>query len=317
MTWPVLFGVKNLSMKILREPLLQFFFIGMCIYGAYALYGTPDEGFEGNTIVVDASRIDVFKTAWQQRWNRPPTEQELNGLINQFIREDILYREAVAMGLDKDDPITRRRLAQKMEFLGKDIASLKEPEAGELESFFEENKDQYKTPDLITFSHVFLDPDARGDATLDDAAILLAELKAIGPPDATINDKGDRFMLQNYYPEKTELDIRKLFGSGFATTVMQLEAGQWHGPVLSGYGTHLVYVTALEVAPMPVFAEVQERVMQNWLADQQEKFNEAFFESLKSRYEIVIEAAPLLPDNSDRDDSDIAEENGSVAEPAT
>jgi peptidyl-prolyl cis-trans isomerase C len=127
-------------MNFLREPLVQFFFIGMCIYGAYALYGTPDEGLESNTIVVDASRIDAFKSAWQQRWNRPPTEQELNGLINQFVREDILYREAVAMGLDKDDPITRRRMAQKLEFLSKDIASLKEPQAGELVSYFEANR---------------------------------------------------------------------------------------------------------------------------------------------------------------------------------
>jgi peptidyl-prolyl cis-trans isomerase C len=304
-------------LKLLREPLLQFFFIGMCIYGAYALYGTPDEGLESNTIVVDAERIGVFKTAWQQRWNRPPTEQELNGLINQFIREDILYREAVAMGLGKDDPITRRRMAQKLEFLTKDIASLKEPEAGELEKYFEENKDQYKTPDLITFSHIFIDPDKRGDETLEDAAVLLAELQAIGPPDASVSSLGDRFMLQNYYPQKTELEIRKLFGSGFSASVMELEPGQWHGPVLSGYGTHLVYVNALEIAPPPMFEDVQASVMENWTTEQQEIFNEAFFKSLKSRYEIVIETAPLLPDNTDRNDSDVAEENSSVSVPAS
>ena len=304
-------------MKILREPLVQFFIIGMCIYGAYALYGTPDEGLTGNTIVVDASRIDAFKTAWEQRWNRPPTEQELNGLIDQFIREDILYREAIAMGLDKDDPITRRRMAQKLEFLSKDIASLKEPQAGELESFFEANREQYKTPDLITFTHVFIDPDKRGDATLDDAAVILSELQAAGAPDSSVSGLGDRFMLQNYYPQKSELEIRKLFGSGFTTSVMQLEIEKWHGPVLSGYGTHLVYVDALEIAPMPEFEDVQANVFENWQAQQQEEFNEAFFESLKSRYEIVIEAAPLLPDNTAPGDSDIAEENGSLSEPAT
>ena len=304
-------------MKFLQEPLVQFFVIGMCIYAAYGLYGTPDEGFADNTIVVDASRINAFKTAWQQRWNRPPTEQELNGLINQFIREDILYREAIAMGLDKDDPITRRRMAQKLEFLSKDIASLKQPVDGELESFFEENRELYKTPDLITFTHIFIDPDKRGDATLDDAALLLSELQAAGPPDSSVPGLGDRFMLQNYYPQKTELEIRKLFGSGFTTSIMQLEVEQWHGPVLSGYGTHLVYVNALEIAPLPKFEDVQANVMENWQAVQQEEFNEAYFESLKSRYQIVIENAPLLPDNTDRDDSDIADENGSDSEPAT
>ena len=303
--------------QLAREPLIHFVLIGAGIYGAYALYGIPDEDFADNTIVVDAGRIGAFISAWESRWNRPPTEQELNGLINQFIREDILYREAVVMGLDKDDPITRRRLAQKLEFLTKDIAGLKEPEEGELERYFEENKDKYQSPNLITFSHVFLDPDKRGDATLDDANALLTELQAIGPPDSTIKDKGDRFMLQNYYPQKTELDIRKSFGTGFATSVMQLEAGQWHGPVLSGYGTHLVYVDVLEIAPLPVFEEVQTKVMQNWLADQQEQFNKAFFESLKSRYEIVIEEVPLEPDKSSGSDSDIADETRTDTEPTS
>ena len=304
-------------MKFFREPLVQFFFIGICIYGAYALYGKPEEGFAENTIVVDANRIDLFVSAWEQRWNRPPTEQELNGLINQFIREDILYREAVAMGLDKDDPITRRRMAQKLEFLSKDIASFKEPSEGELELFFEDNKDQFQAPDLITFSHVFIDPDKRGNATLDDAALLLSELQAAGTSDVKVSGLGDRFMLQNYYPQKTELEIRKQFGSGFTTAVMQLEPGLWHGPVLSGYGTHLVYVNTLEKAPAPVFADVKDSVFENWQAQQQEEFNEEFFESLKSRYKIVIESVPLLPDNTAPGDPDIAEENGSASEPAT
>ncbi len=304
-------------MKFFREPLVQFSLIGICIYGAYALYGTPDEGFADNTIVVDTGRIGAFINAWELRWNRPPTEQELNGLINQFVREDILYREAIAIGLDKDDPITRRRMAQKLEFLSKDIASLKEPEEGELERYFEENKDQFQSPDLITFSHVFIDPDERGDATLDDAALLLAELQAAGPPNSSSLGMGDRFMLQNYYPQKSELEIRKLFGSGFATAVMQLEAGRWHGPVLSGYGTHLVYVDVLEKAPSPQFEEVREVVLENWQVEQQDKFNEAYFESLKSRYEIVIEAGPLESDNDLQDDTDIAEEIGSGTEPAS
>ncbi len=303
--------------QLAREPLFHFLLIGAGIYSVYALYGTSEEGIANNTIVVDSGRIDLFISAWEQRWNRPPTEQELNGLINQFIREDILYREAVGMGLDKDDPITRRRMAQKLEFLIRDIASLKEPVEGELESFFEDNKDKFQDPDLITFSHVFIDPDKRGDETLDDAALLLSELQAAGTSDVNVSGLGDRFMLQNYYPQKTELDIRKLFGSGFATSVMQLEAGKWHGPVLSGYGTHLVYVDALEKAPAPVFADVKDSVFENWQAQQQEEFNEEFFESLKSRYEIVIETAPLVPDNTAPGDSDIAEGNSSVAEPAT
>ena len=304
-------------MKVLREPLVQFFFIGLCIYGAYAFYGVPDEGLENNTIIVNSERIGAFISGWESRWKRPPTKQELNGLINQFVREDILYREAVAMGLGQNDPVTRRRLAKKLEFLSKDIASLKKPVEGELERYFEDNKEEYKTPDLITFTHVFIDPNKRSDATLNDATNLLAQLQFVGPPDESISSLGDRFMLQNYYSENTELDIRKQFGSGFASAVMQLEPEEWHGPVISGYGIHLVYVDALTIAPTPVFEEVQEDVMQNWLTDQQEQFNEAFFESLKSRYEIVIENVPSKTDNGLLENTDIAEEADPDKEPTS
>ncbi len=301
----------------LREPLVQFLLIGACIYGAYAVFGTPDEDFRDTTIHVDGNRIDAFISQWERRWNRPPTRQEIDGLIQTYVREDILYRQAVAMGLNKDDPITRRRMAQKLEFLTRDIAGLQEPEEGELEQYFEENRDQYKAPDLLTFSHVFLDPDVRGDATLDDAALLLAELQAAGPPDSTAPDLGDRFMLQNYYPQKSELNIRKLFGTGFSEAIMPLEAGQWHGPVLSGYGTHLVYVYALKKAPLPLLKDVRDMVLQNWQVDQQDTFNEQFFESLKSRYDIVIDELPADRLIDGRIDTTAKDKSGAEAEPAS
>jgi len=276
-------------LKLLKEPLLQFLLIGAGIYGAYALFGTGDDSAGDYVIVVDEARVEGFVTAWESRMGRGPTPQELDGMIDQHLKEEILYREAEAMGLGENDPITRRRLAQKLEFLTKDIARLKEPEAGELEAWFDERKADYQAPDLITFTHVFIDPDKRDDATLPDAEALLAELKAAGEPDETTGELGDRFMLQSYYPQKSELEIRKQLGGGFAEQVMQLEPGQWHGPVLSGYGVHLVYVYALQTAPEPVFADVRERVFEDWQAEQQEQFNAEYFASLRSRYEIVID----------------------------
>lgn len=284
-------------MKILREPLLHFLLIGVAIYGAYEFFGASveEEIADERRIVVDKTQVDGFISTWQARWARPPTEQELDGLIERFIRESIYYREAVAMGLDKDDPVTRRRMAQKLEFLTKDIAALKQPEAGELERFFEQNRDDYGEPDLISFTQVFIDPDKRGDATLDDASALLAQLQAIGPPDATTADKGDRFLSRNDFFEASELEVRKSLGSGFAESVMKLEPGRWHGPVLSGYGTHLVYVSATERAPDPVFEAVKETVLEDWQASQQGIIEEQFYEELKSRYEIVIEELPASP----------------------
>jgi len=280
--------LRNLA----KEPLIQFLLIGACIYGAYAWFGTPDEDVTDDTIIVDAARIDSFIGQWQRRWNRPPTRRELDGVINAFVREDILYRAALAMGLDQDDPITRRRMAQKLEFLTNDIALFKEPVPGELERYFEDNQARYRDPDLITFSQVFFDPDAREDATLDDAAEMLAQLQVVGEPDPATLTAGDRFMLQNYFSAASELEVRRQLGTGFTEAVMQLEPGQWHGPVLSGFGVHLVYVYQLAVAPAPEFEDVQQQVLENWQSEQQEDFNETFFESLKSRYEIVIAEPP-------------------------
>lgn len=307
--------------RLAREPLLQFLVIGACIYGAYAWFGAPDETAGEMTIVVDADRVQGFIDGWQGRFNRAPTEQELNGMIDQFIREDILYREAEAMGLGEDDPITRRRLAQKLEFLTRDVARLKTPAEGELEAYFEANQAAYREPDLITFSHVFIDPDQRDDATLDDAEALLAELEPLGEPDAETLQRGDRFMLQNYYPQKTALEVRKQFGTGFTDVVMELEPGQWHGPVLSGYGVHLVYVHAMQAAPPPVFADVEQAVFEDWQAEQQAQFNEDFFQSLKSRYQIVIEPAPgVVPEairQAGGDNDDLADSELLVTEPAS
>jgi len=271
--------VSNRLTRLLKEPLIQFLIIGGFIYGAYALFGTPEEDFRDTTIVVDSNRINSMISQWEARWNRAPTRKEIDGLIQQYIHEDVLYRQAVAMGLNEDDPITRRRMAQKLEFLTSDLALMQQPSEGELEQYFQENQASYQDPDMISFSQIFIDPDAREDATLDDAAEILEALRAAGEPTEELLQLGDRFMLQNYFASATELDIRRQLGSGFSEVVMDLEPGQWHGPVLSGYGVHLVYV-------------YDSRVLEDWHAVKREEFNAQFLESLKSRYEIVIDELP-------------------------
>jgi len=281
--------------KLLREPLVHFMFIGAVIYALYGLFAEPAVEETDKTIVVTAGELEWMQTSWQKRWNRPPTAQEFDGLIQQFIKETVLYREALTMGLNKHDMVIRRRLAQKLEFLAKDLVALTPPTEDELLAYFDEHQASYQAPTLYTFTQVYFDPDKRGDATLDDANALLAELTAIGPPDAATADKGDRFLLRNEFIQQSELEVRKSLGSGFTASVMQLEPGQWHGPVLSGYGTHLVYVSALESAPDSSFEAVKDRVLQDWQASQQEAIEAEFYEQLKSRYEIVIEELPALP----------------------
>ena len=276
-------------MKLLREPLVHFMFIGAVIYALYGLFAEPAVEETDKTIVVTAGELEWMQTSWQKRWNRPPTAQEFDGLIQQFIKETVLYREALTMGLNKHDMVIRRRLAQKLEFLAKDLVALTPPTEDELLAYFDEHQASYQAPTLYTFTQVFFDPDKRGDATLDDAekvkVTLIAQGDAIDDPGAL----GDGLMLQNYYPEKDRAEIQKLLGSGFTETLITLSPGQWHGPVLSGFGVHLVYVNSIDEPPPPVFAEVRERMMDDWKLERGEELNDQFYTSLREQYTIVIE----------------------------
>jgi len=275
--------------KLLREPLVHFMFIGAVIYALYGAFAEPVVEEVDKTIVITAGEIQWMQTSWQKRWNRPPTAKEFDGLIQQYIKETVLYREALTMGLNKHDMVIRRRLAQKLEFLAKDLVALTPPTEAELLAYFDEHQDRYQQPTLYTFTQVFFDPDKRGDTTLDDAeavkATLIAQGDAIDDPGAL----GDGLMLQNYYPQKDRAEIQRNLGSGFTETLITLAPGQWHGPVLSGFGVHLVYVSDISEPPPPVFAEVHERVIAEWSLDRGEDLNDKFYASLREQYTIVIE----------------------------
>lgn len=303
-------------MKIFKEPLVQFLLIGACIYGAYALFGKPEENTGDWEIHVDATRIDGYIGEWQSRWNRPPTRAEMDGVIEQFITEEVLYRQAVAMGLGKGDPITRRRMAQKLEFLTTDLAQAQKPAEGELEEYLAKHEAVFRDEDQITFSQVFFDPDKRGDATLDQAKEALATLKAAGKPDPKTMKEGDRFMLQNDFKSSMESEVRRQLGSGFTVELMKLKSGEWHGPILSGYGVHLVYVFEHGQAASPAFEEVEDLVLEAWHQQQSIEFNEALIENLRQRYDIVIDELPterLLNESS----SSVSEEQSEAKEQPT
>ena len=250
-------------MKLLHEPLMHFLVIGAAIYLLYGMFAEPVMDETDKTIVVSAGEIEWMQSSWQKRWNRPPTQKELNGLIQQYIRETVLYREALTMGLNQHDQVIRRRLAQKLEFLARDLVALTPPTGEELQAYFAENRDRYQEPVRYTFTQVFIDPDKGGDATLADAEAIKATLIATGDALEDPGALGDDFMLPNYYPEKDPLEIRKYFGNGFAESLVELSPGQWHGPVLSGYGVHLVFVSTISEPPAPVFEELRERVFQD------------------------------------------------------
>lgn len=279
--------------KAARQPLVQFLILGAIFYGLYAWVFDSQTVEPDNTIrvtVADVSRLDA---AWRARWRRPPTQEELAGLVRSYVQEIALYRHAVAMGLDKNDTVVRRLLGQKLQTLTRNLLDLSlSPTEQELRTYFTANADRYRPPELITFTQLFLDPDRRGKATLQDAEELLKKLRSLAEPTEGVKDLGDSFMLQSYYPRKDELEIRKLFGQGFSQSVFALSPGKWHGPVLSGYGVHLVYVHDHAESPAADFAVVESRVKQEWLDAKRLELQERFVNAVLANYEVVFEELP-------------------------
>jgi len=269
---------------LLKSPLVHFVAIGTVIFVLYGLL--RGSGVDDNRrIEVGEQQIARLRELWMAQWKRPPTERELEGLIDSFIREEVLYREALAMGLDRDDTVVRRRLAQKIEFLADDLATRSEPLPDELERFLEENLERYELPGRVGFSHVYFSVDRRGEACESDALDALHKIKDGASPD----EQGDPFMLQRDYPSRSEREVAELFGSEFGEALFMLSPGTWQGPVRSSYGLHLVVVRERTPSRTPELADVSDRVKNDLLSERRRTANEALVESLKERYQIVVE----------------------------
>ncbi len=281
-------GSPNAVSRFLRAPLLHFLILGLLLFGLYSRYGEKGETVT-KEIVVSSQQVQLLSSLWEKQWRRPPTPQELDGLVQSFIREEVLYREALAMGLDKDDTVVRRRLAQKIEFLAQDLATQIEPSDQELRTFFEEHPEVFEEPALITFTHVYINIDRHGDRSFDVADEVLAKLRADGDP----SQLGDRFMLQRDYLRKSPAEVARHFGSQFAAEVFELEKGEWQGPVQSGYGLHLVLVDSQEEPYLPSLEDVRTLVRDEFMSFRRREVDELFYSRLREGYEITIEEEPV------------------------
>jgi hypothetical protein len=276
-------------MNVLRQPLVQFLVIGAVIALAYGLIGDWWSADRDQTVTISAAEIARLEATWQAQWSRSPTPEELDGLIRAQVRERVLYREALAMGLGDDDPVVRRVISQKLELLYNDLVELSlSPTDQELREYFAANPDEYQPPPRITVTQVFLNPDER-ETVLEDAEEILRELRESGAATEGAEDLGDSLMLQRYYPQHTEAEIARLFGAQFAANVVGLAEGEWHGPILSGYGVHLIYIHARVEPPMPSFESVEDLVRQDWVTDRRRQMSEEFFNELLDSYEVIIE----------------------------
>lgn len=206
----------------------------------------------------------------------------MQGLIDEYVKEEILYREALKLGLDRDDTIIRRRLAQKMDFLAEDVASLREPAPGVLEAWYNQHQDQYAPPPLATFRHLFFAKDKRGS----DAQVQ-AQAALSGLTDKN-SGEGDAFMFKSAYTEQSQDQVARVFGSKFAISLFKQTSGSWVGPVESGFGWHLVWIETLAKPPTPPFETVTQQVKSDWLSKQRSESKRTNFDALKTRYEVVV-----------------------------
>jgi hypothetical protein len=279
-------------MKILREPLAQFVILGLVLLFVYGITSDLFSSDAGRSIEMTADDITLLSQTFQAQWQRPPTEEELRNLVDARIREEVLYREALAVGLDQDDLVVRRRMVQKMELLSQDLALLVDPTDQELQDFFQENKDDYLVPPLVSFSHIYFNLDRRGAAAEEDALRVLDEIRAEDPQPTRAPDRGDRFMLQHDYSLLTPLDVQRQFGAQFAEALFELDRG-WHGPMVSGYGLHLVNVSHRVESRVPEYQEVREQLINDFNRMRRDRANEALYQGLLEGYEITIDDEAL------------------------
>ena len=283
--------VKNL----VREPLVHFLLLGALIFGAFKFISV--ETIEPGKILITQGRIESLETAFSRTWRRPPTASELAGLIRDYVREEVFAREAVALGLDKDDTIIRRRLRQKLEFVSEDVAAHAEPTDEQLRAYLKEHADAFRADRRFTFSQVYLDPQQRGTNLRRDAMQLLAQLRR-PESKADIATLGDSHMLENEFKALPAREVVKQFGEKFAAMLGEMPVGQWQGPIESGFGVHLVLMTERTDGSMPALEDVRAAVRREWINARRLEANEKFYRTLLQRYTVTIER-PEVAKNSD------------------
>ena len=273
--------------SLLKEPRVHFLVLGLIVFAVYHALNRSAEPEPGK-IVVTQARIEQLAGLFAKTWQRPPTAAELKGLIDEYVKEEILYREARALGLDNNDTVIRRRLRQKMEFLSDAAIATLKPTDADLEAYLKANPSKFERDPQIAFEQVFLKPDRRGDRIEEDAASILEVLNSNTAADAAA--LGDATLLPFELGLTSARGISQTFGPEFAKAIDRVKPGAWTGPIESTFGHHLVRVTGREPGRVPELSEVRDAVKREWATEQRRKLEDKRFAELLKRYEVSIEA---------------------------
>lgn len=272
---------------VLREPLFHFLILGLVLFGAYALLSSQQET-QDEPLRIELTGDDIRQLAvmWLAQGRPLPTPKEMQSLVDQKVGEEILAREAVVFGLDRDDQVIKRRLAQKMDFLLADLAALQPPTAEALADWYATQGARFALAPHMSFRHLYYSFD-RPDAG-ERATAALAQVRGLPPDAPVLATAADPFMFKNFYGDATPEQMAKDFGPGFAEALFALAPDSWQGPIQSGYGWHLIYVSSFEPGRVPAFEEVEPQVREAWLNDRYREVKERAFAEMRSRYTVVV-----------------------------
>jgi peptidyl-prolyl cis-trans isomerase C len=277
----------------LREPLLHFLILGLMLFGVYGYLHRGRIGVESSRQIAltldDLRQMDLY---FESQWHRPPTPEEFQAMVEDKIREEVLYREGLAMGLDKDDTIVKRRMAQKMQFLAEDVAAAHEPSTAELKAWFEKNSNKFALPGRYSFRHLYFSPDKRGKNAQEDATKALAKISGQPEDSKMAASLADPFMFQDYYGDRTPEALAKEFGPQFAVAVERLRPSSWQGPIESGYGWHLLFVDSIIPGRIPAFEEIEPDVKTAWLGEQKQQAWKRAYAEMRAQYTVLLPAPP-------------------------
>jgi hypothetical protein len=277
--------------RIVREPMVHFLLIGATIFALSAWFNGADKAAPRDRIVVTDGRVRQLAEIFTRTWQRPPTAQELRGLVDAFVTEEVYYREALRIGLDRDDTLIRRRMQQKMEFMTEPSEdALAATDAG-LKAYLAAHRAEFRIEPKLAFEQIFINPERSEQPAAARIEKLLTEV-SVAPNGADPRNLGDPTLLPRAMPLAPVSGIDRSFGQGFGAQLAPLPLNAWSGPVKSPYGLHLVRVTVRHEGYDPPLAEVRAAVERKWRDDKRDAFRKAEYERLRDKYEIVLPDAP-------------------------
>lgn len=273
----------------MKKPSVHVILLGLIVAAAILIAKGPPSPDTSKRVVITGADLLQQRAAFMRTWQREPTTEELRGALEQHIRQEVLYREALARGYDRDDLVVRRAMQQKMEFLAASQAMQEPPSDEEIEAFFTLRKERYRVPAALTFEQVYLSTDRRGVGAEQAAIDLLAKLRAEDPDADELASWGDAIMLETSYFNQSERQVGATFGELFAEALVRLPVGEWQGPVSSGYGLHLVKVVEREESRIPQWREVASRVVNDMDFEAKAAARDQLYQEIAQNYEVFLD----------------------------